>query len=301
MKRNLYIALTLLVAMAMTSCDENAQFRGELYKKVIYVLSNTEYIFSTEHQLGETTTGYVTVYCGGTEHISSDVTVELEYDPEAIPNYNYINYDLDESKYAKELDPSHYSIDNYKVVLKANSEDNYSLLPIKVNPDGLCPDSTYFIPLRIKSVSNHEINENKRYVMYRVLLKNDYATMKSTTYYQVTGVETRGSDASGISVTRIVAPLSKNKVRFFAGTNTYNPSTVTKEEIAKRAIVATINDDKTITITPYADCVVEQIEDPESNYWEINKYNQYVFHMAYRFKDTNGTWVSMVENCVQRN
>ena len=301
MKRNLYIALALLASITLSSCDEDAQFRGELYKKVIYVLSNTDFTFAAEHALGETSTGYVTVYCGGTEHIAEDVTVQLEYDNEAVGRYNYINYDLDESKYAHELDPKHYTIENMSVVLKANSPDNYSLLPIKINPDGLCPDSIYFIPLRIKSASKFEINPNKQYVMYRVLLKNEYASMKNTTYYQVTGIETRGSDAAGISVTRIVAPLSKDKIRFFAGTNSYNPTTVTKEELAQKAIVATINADHTITISTYQGCEVEQLEDPEYNIWEVNKFDQYVFHMYYRFKDTNGTWVTMKEDCVQRN
>lgn len=301
MKRNLYIALALLASITLSSCDEDAQFRGELYKKVIYVLSNTDYTFAAEHALGETSTGYVTVYCGGTEHIGEDVTVQLEYDNEAVGHFNYINYDLDESKYAHELDPKHYTIDNMSVVLKANSPDNYSLLPIKINPDGLCPDSIYFIPLRIKSASKFEVNPNKQYVMYRVLLKNEYASMKNTTYYQVTGIETRGSDAAGISVTRIMAPLSKDKVRFFAGTNSYNPSTVTKEELAQKAIVATINADHTITISTYQGCEVEQLEDPEYNIWEVNKFDQYVFHMYYRFKDANGTWVTMKEDCVQRN
>lgn len=301
MKSKLYIALALLAGLALTSCDEDAQFRGELYKKVIYVLSNTDYTFETEHALGETSTGYVTVYCGGTEHITEDVTVQLEYDNEAVGKYNYINYDLDESRYAHELDPSHYTIDDYSVVLKANSPDNYSLLPIKINPDGLSPDSIYFIPLRIKSVSAHEINPDKQYVMYRVLLKNDYATMKTTTYYQVTGIETRGSDAAGISITRIVAPVSKNQVRFFAGTTTYNPTTVTKEEISKLALVATINADKSISISSYSGCEVEQIDDPESNFCEVNARKQYVFHLHYRYKDLSGNWVEMNEDCVQRN
>lgn len=301
MKSKLYIALALLAGITLTSCDEDAQFRGELYKKVIYVLSNTDFTFETEHALGETSTGYVTLYCGGTQHVDKDVVVELEYDNEAVGKYNYINYDLDESRYARELDPSHYTIENYKVTLKANSPDNYSLLPIKINPDGLSPDSIYFIPLRIKSVSDYEINPDKQYVMYRVLLKNDYATMKTTTYYQVTGIETRGSDAAGISITRIVAPVSKNQVRFFAGTTTYNPTTVTKEEIAKLAVVATINADKSITISSYSGCEVEQIEDPESNFCEVNAREQIVFHLHYRYKDLNGNWVEMVEDCVQRN
>ncbi|MCF0181011.1 MAG: DUF4361 domain-containing protein [Muribaculaceae bacterium] len=300
MKRNVYIALAVIASLAMTSCNEDAQFRGELYKKVIYVLSNTDFTFETEHAFGETSTGYVTIYCGGTEHINKDVTVELEYDNEAVPKYNYINFDLDESRYAHELDPSRYRISSYQVVLKASNPDNYSLLPIEINPDGLSPDSIYFVPLRIKSVSDYEINPNKQYVMYRVLLKNEYATMKTTTYYQVTGVETRGENAAGISVTRIVAPVSKNQIRFFAGTNTYNPSTVTREELAKYAVVATINDDKTVTISSHSGCEVEQLDAPDSNYWEVNARGLYVLHLNYRYKDPQGTWVTMEENCVQR-
>ncbi|MBQ0116196.1 MAG: DUF4361 domain-containing protein [Bacteroidales bacterium] len=308
MKKNLYIVAAILLGLTMTSCDENEQFRGELYKKVIYLLSNDDLTFETEHALGETSTGYVTVYCSGTEHIGEDVNIELEYDPEIVGKYNYTNYDLDSSRYAHELDPAKYSIKNLNVTLKANSPDNYALLPIEIVPDGLCPDSTYFIPLRIKNANGYEVNENKRSVMYRVILKNDYATMANITYYQVTGVETRhnsGSDvAGGISVTRILAPIAKNKVRFFAGTNTYNPTTVTKEEINTMAMVITLNDDHTIEIAPYGNLQVEKedIDGTQTNYWEVNKRGQYVFHLSYRYYDSNAKiWISMTESCVQRN
>ena len=110
MKKIIIFAAALL-PLLLTSCDENEQFRGELYKKVIYLLSTDDYTFQSEHELGEQTTGYVTVYCGGTEHINKDVTVTLERDDEAMSEYNHMYYDIDESRYAHELDPSQYKIE----------------------------------------------------------------------------------------------------------------------------------------------------------------------------------------------
>lgn len=293
-------------AALMTACDENDQFKGELYEKVIYVLSDNDHIFSSVHKLGETSTGYVTIYCGGTEHITEDVRVEMEPYTQALDDYNYVNYDLDESRYARLLDPSHYTIEDYSTVLKANSPDYYSLIPIKVNPDGLSPDSTYIIPMRIKSVSDHRVNPDKDKVMYRVVLANKFATMERTTYYQMTGVETlglsAGDNASGVSVTRVVAPLAKNKVRVFAGTHSYVPNNVTLEEIDKYAMTVTFNDDHTVGIEPYGDIEVEMVDDPESNYWEYNEKGWLMLYMSYRYKDTvtfNGAtetcWVTMTE------
>ncbi len=303
-----YLLAALALPLLLASCDENEQFRGELYKKVIYLLSDDDYTFESVHELGSPTTGYVTVYCGGTEHIGSDVTVELERDPDAVFEYNYMYFDIDESRYAHELPASKYSIASYQTVLRADSPDNYSLLPISVDPEGLSPDSIYLIPLRIKSASAYEINPDKRRVLYQVLLKNQYATMESTTYYQVTGTETRGEGdeaaASGISVTRIFAPLSKNQVRCFAGTHTYNPSNVAKSEIDTYAMTLTIADDKSITITPYADLEVEMLGGSADNHCSTNKRGQFVFNLHYRFKDMVGgqnTWIEMVETCVQRN
>ncbi len=303
----LYILAFALMPVLLNSCDENEQFRGELYKKVIYLLSSADYTFQSEHDLGETTTGYVTIYCGGTEHINKDVTVMLEHDDDALSEYNHMYFDIDESRYAHELSAEQYTISSYQAVLRADSEDNYSLLPIQINPDGLSPDSTYLIPLRIKSVSDYEVNPDKQKVLFQVVLRNKYATMASTTYYQVTGVETRhmaaGESAGGISVTRIFAPLSKNQVRCFAGTNTYNPSNVTMEEIDKYAMTLTINSDNSITITPYGNLEVEMLGGATDNYFATNARGNYVFNLHYRYKDViNGEtlWIEMSESCVQR-
>lgn len=305
MKRYIYsIAVLALAAASFTSCSEDDQFKGELYKKVIYLLSDDDYSFSTVHQLGETSEGYVTVYCGGTEHVDKDVAVEVEYDGEGLANYNKLYFDIDESKFAKELDKSRYEIKSYQAVIKANSADNYALIPIDVNPDGLSPDSIYMIPLKIKNASNYEINEEKSHVLYRVLLKNAYATMESTTYYQMTGTETVRADgdasSAGVSVTRVVAPLSKNQLRMFVGTRTYVPSKVTKEELAENAMVVTVNDDNSISITPYKTLEVEQVGGSDDNYLSKNAKGAYVLNLRYRYKEADGSWTEMKETCVER-
>ncbi|BEG62371.1 BT_3044 domain-containing protein [Coprobacter fastidiosus] len=317
MKKILNIGLLLLTLAGITGCNEDEQFEGELYKKIIYLLSDDNMAFQSAHELGKESTGYVSVCCGGTEHIKQDVTIELEPDDQILAQYNKINFDIEESKYAKELDPSKYNIPTYQTVLKADSEDNYALIPITVNPDGLSPDSIYMIPLRIKSISNYEINPDKQQVLYQVVLKNEYATMESTTYYQTSGTEIRhttiGDKASGTNVTRVVAPISKSQVRVLAGTHTYSPTNVTKEEIDKYAMILTINDDYSITITPYGSLQMEMIGGAEDNYWTIDKKGRYVFNLHYKYFDnitvtdtnnnnntwTEDCWITMEEKSVQ--
>lgn len=300
MKKIIYMAVIALVSVSFASCNENNQFKGELYKKIIYLLSEDDYSFATVHQLGEMSEGYVTVYCSGTEHVDQDVAVELEYDPDGLAAYNKLYFDIDESKFAKELDKNKYNIKDFRAVIKANSQDNYALIPIEVNPDGLSPDSIYMIPLKIKSAGNYEVNEEKSHVLYRVLLKNDYATMEKTTYYQMTGTETTNGTGAGVSVTRVFAPLSKNQLRMFVGTRTYVPSKVTKEELAKNAMIVTINDDNSISISPYKDIEIEQLGDASENYVAKNAKGAYVLYMHYRFKEDNGSWTEMKETCVER-
>ena len=150
MKKILNIGLLLLTLTGITGCNEDEQFEGELYKKVIYLLSDDNKAFQSVHEFGKESTGYVSVCCGGTEHVKQDVTIELEPDDQILAQYNKINFDIEESKFAKELKSDRYNIPTYRTVLKADSEDNYALVPISVNPEGLSPDSIYMIPLRIK-------------------------------------------------------------------------------------------------------------------------------------------------------
>lgn len=289
------ILLIAAVAFGMTACDEEAQFDKELYKKVINVLSLEDLTFSVNYDLNEeVSTGYISIGCGGTKHIDQDVTVELEPDNEALAKYNKLNFDIDESKFAHLLDPACYEIPVMSTVLKADSEDNYGTIPVHVRPEGLSPDSIYFIPLHIKSVSAYEVNPAKSTVLYRVLLKNDYAFQSPITTYRTRGLDEFFDASQGktirksFTVTRYVLPLTKNAIRCFVGSNSYDTSKLTKEQINKYAMRVTINEDATLTINPVGTTQIEMMgEVGMSNYYtffEQNHIKYQTFYLSYRYR-----------------
>ena len=65
-------------------------------------------------------------------------------------------------------------------------------LPINVRVDELLPDQTYFIPLRIESVSSCMPSATKNFVLFEIQRRNNYATTKSSTYYTMTGTTQTG-------------------------------------------------------------------------------------------------------------
>lgn len=287
--------LIAAATLCMTACNEDAQFDKELYKKVINVLSDDNLVFSVNHDLNlEESTGYISIGCGGTKHIDTDVFVELEPDNEALAEYNRLNFDIDESKFARALEPWRYDIPDMTTVLKVENEDNYATIPVHVRPEGLSPDSIYLIPLRIKSASAYEINPNKRTVLYRVLLKNDYAFQSPTTTYSTVGMDiTYKEDGvevdkySSFTLTRPVVPLTENSIRCFAGMNTYDLSKLTIEDIQKYAIRITINEDATLAVTPIGTAQIEMLNSDESNYYVESKTSLdriQIFYLNYRYR-----------------
>lgn len=314
--RILFIAI---VALCITACDENSQFEKELYKKVINILSDDDLVFSVNHDLSqEETIGYISIGCGGTNHITEDVTVELEPDGEGLAKYNKLKYDLEESKFAHELEAWRYDIPSYTTVLKADDSNTYATIPVRVRPEGLSPDSVYLIPLRIKSISEYEINSDKSTALYRVLLKNNYALQSPTTYYKAMGsyISYRENGEieknSTFSLSRVVVPLTKNTIRFFAGLNTYETSTLTKEAIDKYAIRVTINEDNSLAFSSIGSAQVEIVDDPEYNFYfryetEYGLGIYHAFYLRYRFRvlkegadGSNGDadyggWTEMIE------
>ncbi len=63
-----------------------------------------------------------------------------------------------------------YDIDDYSLTIPVGGERN-GRMKIAIRPEGLSPDSTYFIPIKVDSYSSYEINHKKSNVLYRVLLK----------------------------------------------------------------------------------------------------------------------------------
>ena len=44
--------------------------------------------------------------------------------------------------------------------------DSRGVVPVTIHPEGLSPDSTYFIPLRIESYNDYEVNPKRNYLLY---------------------------------------------------------------------------------------------------------------------------------------
>ena len=204
-----------------------------------------------------------------------------------------MNYDY-QSEYAKLLPADRYEIGrSYSVTLPAKSNYHYARLPIKVRPLGLSPDSLYFIPLRIKSVSRYDVNEEKKRCIVPCGIENDYAEQLVPTYYVKSGSMT--NPITVLSGTKISTTVGKDKVRMFVGNEIW--STTTVEDIERLSIVVQINEDNSLTITPYGSMEVEMLDN-------VNGYNRYVpdlvqgtskqrvFYLNYRFrlKQSNGTY-----------
>lgn len=245
----LYLALAGLTA----ACEGNEMFDKEQYKKVIYVLSGDDLTYGVAHTLNTPTSiGYISIYAGGTKPVNHDVTVTLERDPDLLKKYNYTNFDLDETKYAKELDPSRYKIENYTAVLKVGSQDPYVKVPVEVRPEGLSPDTTYLIPLRIVDDGTFEMNPDKSQVLYKVYIQNDFTSQENPTVLFMRGHQREETETleRQMSANKILYPLTGRKVRIAAALENTG-SKLTEDLINKSSMIMEIKEEKAVTIDGY--------------------------------------------------
>lgn len=260
----LKIFLLCFIFTGMVGCEDDI-FDKELYKKVFSLVSDDNSIRNMVHPyVDDNVNRNISVYCSGTKALDEDVEIEIEIDTDSLFNrYNEREYDLDSVSFAKILKPEWYEIRSFKTTMKANQVDPYAKFPITLKADSLSPDSTYFVPIRIKSVSNgYEINPKKRNMLYRPLLENKYAEQKNVTYYGSKGAEYKYR-ANGTSVdpsykmdfgaTKIMYPLAGNKVRITLREKSSldesgNPSLL---YINRHSIIIEIDENDSLKISPY--------------------------------------------------
>ncbi|RNC66214.1 BT_3987 domain-containing protein [Proteiniphilum sp. X52] len=299
MKISLSILITCILALSMAGCNTDIIYQEEQYKTLVYLLSGSENVYAASYTLNEEEpVRYVSIGCGGSNSNEKDITITLEPNPEMLDKFNRLNYNY-ENEYARLLSADRYTIDSYSVTLPANSDYHYARVPVKVRPLGLSPDSIYFIPLRIRSVSNYDVNPDKSDVLFRVAIENDYAEQLVSTYYAKSGTMTNPTTV--LSGTKLVQPLEKDKVRMFIGNETYGSST-SVADIERLSVVVQIKEDNTLLVTPYGSMEVEMLD-------KVKGYNRYVpdllqgtskqkvFYLNYRFrlKNSNGSFTEWRE------
>lgn len=286
MKTSFKIFIVCLVAYGIAGCNTDIIYQEEQYKTLVYLLSGSDNLFATSYTLNEAEpVRYVSIGCGGSNSNEKEITVTLEPNPEMLDKFNSLNYNYEE-EYARLLPADRYEIASYTVTLPANSDYHYARMPVKVRPLGLSPDSIYFIPLKIKSVSNYDVNEQKSDLLFRVAIENDYAQQLIPTYYAKSGTMT--NPVTVLSGAKLVQPLDSNKVRMFVGNETHS-STTTVTDIENLSVVVQINEDNSLLVTPYGSMEVEMLNN-------VNGYNRYnpelmqgttkqrVFYLNYRFR-----------------
>ena len=286
MKYLRFIVAIMGVMIMTNACEQDKMYTEELYKQVIALVCSDNYnILEDTQPLGEEVIGYVAVSCGGTGAVAKDVRISLIEDDAVLEDYNWAMYDTDRSQYDKRLPASKYDMEDTHIIIPKGQHSGR--MTIKFRPDGLSPDSAYFLPLSIGSLSAYERNPFKSNMLYRVLIKNQYAEQYAVGYtnYRMDGF--KGTVAISVGA-KPVQPLSANRVRLMAGDLEFLPST---DVIEAGAIVLEITENK-VSIKPYREdgvLNVTQLDDDElypntftiMHDWD-KKYKMFQLHYIYK-------------------
>lgn len=304
--------LAAAALLTFVACDEQEVFEKEQYKNIFGFVcesDNTKEKIVSLH-LEEATT-YVSISMGGSNPPAQDVTINFEEDPSLIDDYNSSNFDTDVAKYAVALPQEHYTIENYTCTIKAG--ERLGVVPVKVIPNGLSVDKTYFIPLRVTDYNNGEMDPEKGTVLFQIGIKNHWAESSGTAYnmigrrQQVSDVTT-GEEITNVTSeismpgTKYVYPYSDNEVRLFPGNETYSTDHHVMEQ--KGMIIEISGDEdgdkvRQISLEPVRDLFVKLVDENDPRYDEFynntysliddgfNVYKTFLLQYYYSIDGTN--------------
>ncbi|WP_229717330.1 BT_3987 domain-containing protein [Parapedobacter defluvii] len=284
-----YTAIVALAALSI-SCDRDEVFTREQYKNVFALVSGSGNVASKFHDLGGESAGYVAASLGGTNPTANPIEINLIEDPSLIDAYNKINFDVDVSKYGRPLPASKYDIETYSFTIPAGEISGR--LPIRIRPDGLSPDSSYFIPLRVESHSSYEVNPEKSYLLYQVRTKNYWAKADGNTIYSMRAKLRQDGSTFELQLpgSKIMHPISEREVRIMVGNETYSSEVGV---FNRGAIILRIGEDNKVTILPYKDVEILQIDGDKDypNTFSIEDdgfktYKTFLLHYYFRMSGT---------------
>lgn len=253
MRKN-YIWGAFSVFFLLLSCKQEVLFKKEMYKNVVALISTAYYntFEETVSLSDQESIGYISVSCGGTYPPDHDIALELVEDTAQLNIYNWSLFDADQNLYAKALPKDKYELEDYKIIIKAGERNGKTKVTLRAN--GLSPDSVYFIGLKIADDAGIEVNPKKNSILYQVLIKNEYASQANDDLYTMNGFIDETVTAGNIKM----FPLTKNKVRISAGTESFEANLA---KINRTSIVLEVTTDNHVLITPYKDIDVVQIDD----------------------------------------
>lgn len=300
-------AIAFLFLAALIACEGYEMFEKELYVKIVYVLTKEEnQVFSEVHSLDEeVSVGNVVVLVSGSTQITSPITVEFEPDPKSLDEYNEKMFGVEEDKFLSPLASSFYEIPSMTVTIAPTDILARAYLPIHIKAEGLSPDSTYFIPLKIKQTSIDSISAEHSNILYRVYIKNKYADQEEQTLYSMRGERTDpGKTPYTIMTNKIMLPISKNKVRTTVDQKAFESK---MDVINTSCMVLEINADNSLTINPFnSDYMdIEMVNLEGFNQYRKDSAGNYRFYLSYRYRTRSSVdadwseWVMISENLLR--
>lgn len=117
----------------------------------------------------------VVIRLAGTQAASTDITVTLDIDPDALDIYNTENGD-----HMIVLPSTHYTVASWSGVIKAGQKE--VIIPFKLKPGLFDFAEAYALPLTIKTVSSGTISGNFGTVVYSIGAKNEWEGPYRNTY-----------------------------------------------------------------------------------------------------------------------
>lgn len=263
---------------SLVSCNEKEVFEKEQYKNIFGFVcesDNTKQKIVSLHL--DEATAYVSISMGGSNPPAQDVTINFEEDYSLIDDYNASNFDTDVSKYAIALPKDHFTIENYSCTIKAG--ERLGVIPVKVKPNGLSVDETYFIPLRITDYNNAEMDPEKGTVLFNVGIKNHWAESTGTAYTllgrrqeisnpEVLPVTNKTSELQ-MPATKYVYPYMGNQVRIFPANETYSTD---HHALEQKGLIITIGEDedgdlyRPVSLSTTRDLYVKMVEPTDERY-----------------------------------
>lgn len=277
-----------LGAFLLGSCNDNDVFEQEQYKHVFSFISDANHISQKIFNLSDTArTGYIALSMGGSNATDKDVTVHIVIAPDILEQYNISQFEYAVDKYARELPVTRYTMATSNCIIKKGKEKG--VIPIMVIPEGLSPDSTYFLPLRIDSYDHYEVNPERNYLLYQVQIENTWAQASNNgSQYTMAAMRYDSGATTGISIpgTKSLYPIAAHTVRTMAGNESFDSNLA---ELDNYAIYLDIAADGKVTIRPYKDIQIVQLDD-DSDYpnrytldkTDYNAYHNFALHYKYK-------------------
>jgi len=261
-KYNIKFLLVVALICGIFSCKRDEVYEREQFKNVFALVSSTDNVSAWIHDLrAPESTGFISASLGGTNPSTKDIRISLVEDPKLIDAYNLNAFDVNTSRYIRPLSKRKYTIDSYEFTIPAGEVKAF--IPVKVRPGGLSPDSSYFIAVKVDSYSAYEVNPEKDYMLYRVQTRNWWSTSGGTAYNQRGTRLLQGSTGLPLQVfgSKRLYPLTENSVRVLVGTELNDNSNV--HIFNWYSMVLTISDKNKVTISPYKNVEITQIDGDE--------------------------------------